>query len=462
MAGSPPHTERPIKIRVGDHARCWKNCEECGFLEPAWPSDLPDESAILQVARQYIPWHYETDVDSMSTSNGAFHRIYRIPVLTSPGKSSRSYIMRLAIPVEPFYKTESEVATMFYLREQTSIPVPAVVAWSSSAADNVLGFEWILMETVDGVTLESVWYRMGFEDKKKLTEAVASYTKELLSLRFTSFGSIYFAEVWNEVNYSLYSSSRSSQPAPSSRAPDANIGKDGKYVIGRMVSLRFFQDKRALMRADRGPFETAKELVVAEANLLGQRIRHLSPTPGTDYYCEVDENLYKHEAEMLQVFDKLEKVSARIFSDSDGPEDLKVLWHNDLSTFNILVDPITFEIKGIVDWESVSIVPAWEIDGGIPYFLRGPEVDEPPPLGSRSEEDEAGLVEIRKDWDLCLLRKTYTEIVGPIFDTTSVAEKTLRHKRQLLSSLATFEDLWVRTKNWLKEMDTEKELASGE
>lgn len=56
-----------------------------------------------------------------------------------------------------------------------------------------------------------------------------------------------------------------------------------KYVIGRMVSPRFFRDKRILLRPERGPFATARDLVMAETELLRRRVRHLSPSP-TDPY----------------------------------------------------------------------------------------------------------------------------------------------------------------------------------
>ena len=54
--------------------------------------------------------------------------------------SSHQYILRVTWPVEPFYKTASEVATLSYLREHTTIPVPGVIAHSSSA-ENELGCE---------------------------------------------------------------------------------------------------------------------------------------------------------------------------------------------------------------------------------------------------------------------------------------------------------------------------------
>jgi aminoglycoside phosphotransferase len=446
------HSGKPLS----DHAKCWKNNEETGFLDPVWPRDPPDWNAVLTVAKDYLPKGFEADVRDKRTSQGAFHKLYFIPSLLSQTQPwghlvSRSYLMRVAIPVEPFYKTESDVATMEYVRKYTHIPIPGVVAWSSSAESTALGFEWILMESIDGVTLESVWEKMNFEDKKLLTQHVAYFMRQLLDLRFTLLGNIYFVDKWNEVNYPSLSSW---QPLPlelSSKNPktDINIGKDGNFVIGRMVSTRFFRDKSAVLPAKRGPYFTAKKLAVAETKLLGQRIRHLSHKPGTDYYCDVDQELNRDNAEMLDVFNKLEEVPTNIFSDSDEPEDRKVLWHGDLSSLNILVDPKTFKLESIVDWESVSIVPAWEVNNGIPTFLQGSEVDEPPPPGNRSEEDEDRLVEIRRDWELGRLRKVYTDIVGPLFETNLELENRCRLKMELSACLITFEDVWKRTRSWL-------------
>jgi hypothetical protein len=68
---------------------------------------------------------------------------------------------------------------------------------------------------------------------------------------------------------------------------NTDIGIDDEFVVGRMVSPRFFRDKRLPLPAHRGPFKTALEMVTAETKLLGQRTRHLSASPAADYYSEV-------------------------------------------------------------------------------------------------------------------------------------------------------------------------------
>jgi aminoglycoside phosphotransferase (APT) family kinase protein len=59
------------------------------------------------------------------------------------------------LPVTPKVKTLSEVATLAYVREKTSIPVPKVVAYDADLT-NELGFEYIRMERVDGHPLREM------------------------------------------------------------------------------------------------------------------------------------------------------------------------------------------------------------------------------------------------------------------------------------------------------------------
>jgi Phosphotransferase enzyme family len=181
---------------------------------------------------------------------------------------------------------------------------------------------------------------------------------QLQACRFPLLGNLYFADVWNQASYAPILS----EYEPAVDVANTDIGIDDEFVVGRMVSPRFFRDKRLLLPAHRGPFKTALELVTltAETKLLGQRTRHLSASPAADYYSEVDEQLAEDGAEVLNTFNDLARVMLRIFSATDFLEDVKVLWHDDLSGINILVNPASHKLTGVVDWESVSTVPAWE------------------------------------------------------------------------------------------------------
>ncbi len=100
-------------------------------LAPAWTSE-PDITIIKRLAAV----HLNIPPDSPVTFfvSGAFNRLYAV---------GPSHLMRVLVtlPVIPFYKTASEVATLAYLSRHTSTPVPRVVGHCSSTTKNELGFE---------------------------------------------------------------------------------------------------------------------------------------------------------------------------------------------------------------------------------------------------------------------------------------------------------------------------------
>lgn len=395
-----------------------------------------------KIAVQHLPTDTYADAQILAFSQGAFHRLYRI---FSP-LAVTEYLIRVALPVEPFYKTESEVATMEYVTRNSPLPVPRVVAYDSNAS-NELGFEWILMEKVDGTPLAHVWDAMPFEAKKRLSTDLARSYQILWRQPLPLYGNIYHIDVWNQVGFMPTMVGRSSC--------HHDVGVGGSFVIGRMVSTRFFRDKRALLRSDRGPFTTSRELAMAEAKLIAQRVRHLSPSPGADYYCEADEMMAEEEADVIDTADGLVQAVSRAYSPNDVDE-IKVLWHDDMSMENVLVNPTTHELVGIVDWESVSVVPAWATDDGVPHFLRGISVDEPPPIGTTTSDEEEGLTEIRKDWELVLLRRAYKEaLFSPPLLPPWEKDPNTGLKITLSGFLADFEDGWTRARYWLGNSNVE-------
>ena len=64
--------------------------------------------------------------------------------------------------------TASEVAdNATIVRNYLGVPVPKVLAWSSKAATNGIGAEYIIMETAQGVQLSNVWSDLNARKKKK-------------------------------------------------------------------------------------------------------------------------------------------------------------------------------------------------------------------------------------------------------------------------------------------------------
>ena len=97
----------------------------------------------------------------------------------------------VTLPVEPLYRTASEVATLSYIRERTVVPIPRVIVHSSTT-DNGLGFEWILVGETPDVSLKTCgagWIWRGRGE----TRVVAQYVKQLQDqCSFDMIGNLYF------------------------------------------------------------------------------------------------------------------------------------------------------------------------------------------------------------------------------------------------------------------------------
>ncbi|KAL5593565.1 hypothetical protein FOBRF1_012667 [Fusarium oxysporum] len=79
-----------------------------------------------------------------------------------------------------------EVATLGWLSQHSTVPVPRVIAFDDTrdndTRDNEVGFEWILMDHVSGTSAQTRWRKMTMEDKKTLVENIARHHAQLLDI----------------------------------------------------------------------------------------------------------------------------------------------------------------------------------------------------------------------------------------------------------------------------------------
>lgn len=101
---------RPVQ-----RALLWKD-NSLGELVPTWTAS-PEVSVIRTLAIQHLHDRFK-DVKVSFFAEGAFNKLYDI---SSPSAHHQEYLMRVLLPVEPFFKTESEVATLAYVRPQAHI-----------------------------------------------------------------------------------------------------------------------------------------------------------------------------------------------------------------------------------------------------------------------------------------------------------------------------------------------------
>lgn len=97
------------------------------------------------------------------------------------------FLFRVTLPVDLFFKAESEVATLAFLRQKRIIPVPELVAWNSTAT-NPIGYEWILLEKVEVVPLQWELRAMPIDTKTGIAER--RYAVELYALAIDKIGSL--------------------------------------------------------------------------------------------------------------------------------------------------------------------------------------------------------------------------------------------------------------------------------
>ncbi|KAK3354074.1 hypothetical protein B0T25DRAFT_545940 [Lasiosphaeria hispida] len=90
-------------------------------------------------------------------------------------------IMRVSLPVYPHRKTRAEVATLRWVCENTTIPVPKVFGFHDSN-DNEVGFEWILVELMPGTSAHGRWRTMSMEQKVAFANQIATFQAEMLRL----------------------------------------------------------------------------------------------------------------------------------------------------------------------------------------------------------------------------------------------------------------------------------------
>ena len=156
-----------------------------------WPME-PDVIIIRSLAMKHLASELPNMVDLNKIevqffAEGSLNKLYSV---SFPGHST-SYLFRVALPLVPYYRIESEVAMLSYLKEKTSIPVPCVIAWESSAATE-LGFVWILLEKIEGVALNELWREMPWDSKVRLVAALAPLLGQLRDHKFDEIGSLYF------------------------------------------------------------------------------------------------------------------------------------------------------------------------------------------------------------------------------------------------------------------------------
>ena len=289
-------------------------------VKPAW-SEEPDLEAIKNVVSTVLDLPQE-ELSVEFYAQGALNKVYKVIERTR----QKVYIMRVSLPVDPKSKTLAEVNTLAFLEKQTNVPVPRVLAYNDFT-NNAIGFEWILMSFVPGRPLRSCWHNMDLLQKRSLILEIVGYHVQIFRNQFPGIGALKNHE-------------------------------QSALEIGRIVSIPFWWMSRADASAHKGPFENAEQWLSAMLDIMQTDTMRLikleceKPIDEQEDFSNVLEVIKRFQKLLPDVFERMPK-SAMGFESKETT----ILQHPDLSFSNIMVDPETFKITGVIDWENVSALP---------------------------------------------------------------------------------------------------------
>ena len=334
----------------------------------------PDIHCIQETARPFVKSiNQGTQILSVDLlARGSFNQAYNITTENVATRSRKEYVFRVSLPVWPYYKIESDVATTEFVRLTTKIPVPVIYAFDSNP-NNTLGFEWMLMEKAKGMPLGDVWDSMDFDTKQSLTRTIASWMAELSQFKFSKIGSIF-------MRYR---------------------GSQMEFYIGPLIHERLHEGDRLLYDIDRGPFQSIQHLYEAILDTSDRYFNDLkdSGRHAREESVPTESAIYKHPSQP----DSEDAILARADADDQNneaengflkktlstlPEELQsykallpdlcallppskplitMLTHPDLLQANIFVDNAGAPIA-LIDWERARLEPLALVDV-LPKYL---------------------------------------------------------------------------------------------
>jgi hypothetical protein len=351
--------------------------------EPLWTT-VPDITVIEAISRCHLLPSTDTSTWGLTVTflgEGSFNKAYTIDVTTT--SLVESYVFRAALPIEPGDKVRNEVATLDYIKRHTSIPVPAVIAYDSSS-ENALGFEWILMEKIPGITLRDIWTSLSDTSKVAVTCEIAGYALQIReNCTFYEIGGLY-----HDV--------------------------EGGFILGPIVNQFVFLGARRqlLSRRNRGPYHHDSDLVRALIDIQIADVQLVNTIPSDD--PNFDKDVFDDGPSILHAMQELGSLVPLMFPKDAKSEPYRtVLMHPDLSLNNIMIDSDTLKITGIIDWECTNASPQWQHP--YPRFLTGPEVEEE---ADRVEPGDTDRLRnnLWDNWEKMQLRAVFDEVAGPLVE----------------------------------------------
>ncbi|EEP78409.1 predicted protein [Uncinocarpus reesii 1704] len=260
-------------------------------------------------------------IQSCQKLEGGFSRAF---IFTTD--DGRRVVAKFPMPVagSPRFITNSEVATITYLKSNTKISIPEILDWNDDPS-NPIGSAYIIMQHAGGVSLQQAWPGMSSLQKMHCIRDINKNIMQLSKLDFPAYGSLYFSDATffgSESKFKL---------------------QDEKYCVGPHCKTTYW-----------------------DCNVGEPRYYHFKgPNQGPSL-------LNQGQA----VFPKL--IQHPQLQSNAAP----TIFHPDLHKRNIFVsedDPTV--VTNLIDWQSASIEPAFYYSDDVPDFAKPPSEETETPTG---------------------------------------------------------------------------------
>lgn len=172
-------------------------------------------------------------VEISKLAEGGFNKVFLLTM-----DDGFQVIARLPTPVAGprHLTTASEVATMNFLENVLNLSVPKVYDYSNTSS-NPVGAEYMIIEMIQGESIESRWLSLSAEDIKDLMTQVVRMEEKIFSFQWPAYGSIYHKKDVSQIDH-------------------VEIGV-GDFCIGPIAKRSFWLGDRANLKIERGPCKCA-------------------------------------------------------------------------------------------------------------------------------------------------------------------------------------------------------------
>lgn len=247
-------------------------------------------------------------------------------------------------------KLENEMRIIEYLRQHTTMPLPCIRCWGSAEESPANLGPFIIMDFIEGIKLSTLLKQPPEDEDAEIVldpaadtstldiiyEQLADYIHQISQLEFPLIGAISMdaLEDWTVTRRPL------------------------TYDMNELVTGTGYPADQL----PTAPFNTASDFFESIAR---QRLLHL----------EAQRNIAKDESNVIRRFTArhlFKQLIPRYTIDDAGPFRL---FCDDMRPSNILIDPSTFRISAILDFEFTNSMPAQFVyDPPWWLLLRGPDV----------------------------------------------------------------------------------------